>query len=93
MLYHFLKKNTPNVAEKQKMSYDTKTYSKKSFVSKKTWKEEEIGAVLKFSAPFIREKLYGKAKCNECMKKYPVFSTRKWTDVKFYVNNYISKIK
>lgn len=75
----------PNVSNKK---------CNKKTCTKKIWTEEEIGTVLKFFAPFIkRTTIPGKAKCEECMEKYPIFGTRKWTDLKFYIKNYINKIK
>lgn len=68
--------------------------SGKATCIKKTWKDDEIKAVLKFFANFIkRGTTLGKARCEECMQTQPVFGSRKWTDLKFYVKNYITKIK
>ena len=54
---------------------------KKKTCIKTVQTEQEIAAVLKFFSQFIkREVVPGKAKCDECMKKHPVFGTRKWTD-------------
>ncbi|KAK9688430.1 hypothetical protein QE152_g35338 [Popillia japonica] len=83
-----------NVKEQNMPSTEAKKKSTNSVCTKKMWTEEESGAVLKFFAPFIKkETIPGKAKCEECMEKYPVFGTRKWTDLKFYIKNYITKIK
>ncbi|KAK5637810.1 hypothetical protein RI129_000007, partial [Pyrocoelia pectoralis] len=34
----------------------------------------------------------GKSLCTECIEKYPVLSSRSWSDVKFFVYNHIKKV-
>lgn len=75
--------------DKQKL-----TKTGKKCVQKRTWNEEESSPVIKFFTSHIkRGAVPGKSQCEECIQKHPSLSLRKWTDIKFYVKNYITKIK
>lgn len=59
----------------------------------KMWGEDESSSVIKFFTSHIkRGSVPGKSQCEECIEKFPVLHNRRWTDIKFYVKNYITKI-
>ncbi|XP_074035237.1 uncharacterized protein [Leptinotarsa decemlineata] len=70
------------------------TKTGKKCIQKRTWTEEESTPVIKFFTSHIkRGAVPGKSQCEECIQKHPSLSLRKWTDIKFYIKNYITKIK
>ncbi|XP_057666792.1 uncharacterized protein LOC130900289 [Diorhabda carinulata] len=64
-----------------------KTYKKQS------WTTEEKEIVLKeFKLLIEHGNLPGKKQCNDLIEKHKIFTDRKWTDLKFFIKNHLSKI-
>lgn len=71
--------------------YLGKKQSKRTY-KKTPWSNEEKEVVLREMRHLIKKKsLPGKDICSMLIEKYPVLANRKWTDVKFFVKNYLSK--
>ncbi|KAF5274676.1 hypothetical protein FQR65_LT16906 [Abscondita terminalis] len=76
---------TPTATKKQK----------KSTHNRQSWTSEEIQLVLSTYRTLIKQKkLPGKLDCEKLMKDKPtLFKGRKWSDIKFYVKNHITKMQ
>ncbi|KAF5307229.1 hypothetical protein FQR65_LT18439 [Abscondita terminalis] len=62
---------------------------------KRSWSSEETACLLKHFSAIIKQNgpPPGKKQCEDCITKFKVLETRKWTDIKYYIKNHISKIK
>ncbi|KAG5882523.1 hypothetical protein JTB14_006795 [Gonioctena quinquepunctata] len=62
--------------------------------TKTPWSAEEKEIVLREMRLFIKKNnLPGKEKCSNLLENYPALGNRKWTDIKFFVKNYLAKNK
>ncbi|CAG9835041.1 unnamed protein product [Diabrotica balteata] len=69
---------------------------KKKCVSfkRRPWTTEEKEIILKeFKSLIKRGSLPGKEQCTKLLEEQIVFTGRKWTDVKFFVKNYLQKLR
>lgn len=68
--------------------------TEKGICVKKIWSNEEKEIILKKFRTLIKiGKLPGKQECEELMEEHKIFTGRKWTDLKYFVKNYLSKCK
>ncbi|CAH1115846.1 unnamed protein product [Psylliodes chrysocephalus] len=80
--------------KKRKSSVSTmeKTTSKKC--SKRPWTDNEKKIMYSKFTKFIKKNsLPGKLECMEVIENHEVFAGRKWSDLKFFIKNHLSKIK
>ncbi|KAG5865995.1 hypothetical protein JTB14_006249 [Gonioctena quinquepunctata] len=60
----------------------------------KAWTKEESSSVISFFNSHIKKGMVpGKSPCEKCIEEHPSLAHRKWTDIKFHVKNYLTKIR
>lgn len=81
------------IGVKKQKNYEVRKKLSKKPTMKRPWTEPETTAVLSFFKASIRKsQVPGKKMCEECRHSDEVLSSRSWTDIKYYVYNYIKKI-
>lgn len=84
---------TENEENLLKACDNLKKRNSKKIRTVRMWGENESSLVIKFFRSHIkRGSVPGKSQCEECIEKFPLLRNRRWTDIKFYVKNYITKI-
>ena len=82
------------VFQTQFVASEGQKHAKKSQIEKNPWSVAERTAVLQFFQDTIRKGIVpGKAPCAKCLLENPVLERRKWTVIKDFVRNTITKAK
>lgn len=85
-----------NINEKEKMVRTDLEFKKKSHRAARQWTKEETFAVLMFFQNYVKtnDSAPGKKLCDECIgTSQTVLNNRSWKDVKYFVYNYLKKLK